>query len=148
MSERTHSGGPNGVAFRLHDDSTKGAVDNAVFHDQAGRVNIDESIAAHIQHDGELECCVTVREMESPPESAVAHLSPATGLRSCLDEVSDLNDNFTLGELTAHYVSLLQRGYRATRWHHPQLGGAELLPSGVWKFSAYHPASPRKGNGT
>lgn len=56
----------------------------------------------------------------------------------------NLDDQVALGELILHYTNLLSRGYRATRWEHPRFGVQEQLPSGDWKFSAYHPNGRKK----
>jgi len=49
-----------------------------------------------------------------------------------IEWVKHLNVKFTVRELTAHYTDLLSKGYRATRWHHPEHGVDELLPTGHW----------------
>lgn len=65
---------------------------------------------------------------------------------SAADLLANLEDDETMKKrqtgmtgLIAHHTELIRRGYRATRWEHPEHGTDELLTTGKhkgrWKWS-------------
>lgn len=113
----------------------------SLVNDETRSINCNEPVAEQMASDGVSRRAV---EVLGSPQNTIASDSPADRLVSTVDVTVNPDDQVTLGELITHYTSLLSRGYRATRWVHPHLGVEEQLPSGEWKFSAYHPKN-RKG---